>query len=60
MTENERALKDCKDMLDDIYKAVQERQLVLKLFDDTMTTKFEKQMIVFMHKWDALKAEYGL
>lgn len=60
MTETERALNDCKDLLNDIYEAVQQRQRVLKLFDDTMTTNFEKQMIVLMHKKDALFAEYGL
>jgi len=60
MTETERALNDCKDLLNDIYEAVQQRQQVLKLFDDTMTTNFEKQMIVLMHKKDALFAQYGL
>ena len=60
MTEIERALRDCKDLLNDIYEAVQQRQRVLKLFDDTMTTNFERQMIILMHKKDALFAEYGL
>ena len=60
MTETERALRDCKDLLNDIYEAVQQRQRVLKLFDDTMTTNIERQMIVLMHKKDALFAEYGL
>ncbi len=60
MTENEQALNDCKDLLNDIYEAVQQRQQVLKLFDDTMTTNFEKQMVILMHKKDALFAQYGL
>lgn len=60
MTETERALNDCKDLLNDIYEAVQQRQQVLKLFDDTMTTNFEKQMVILMHKKDALFAQYGL
>lgn len=60
MTETERALNDCKDLLNDIYEAVQQRQQVLKLFDDTMMTNFEKQMVVLMHKKDALFAQYGL
>lgn len=60
MSETERALNDCKDLLNEIYEAVQQRQRVLKLFDDTMTTNFEKQMIVLMHRKDALFAQYGL
>lgn len=59
MTENERALKDCKDMLDDIYEVVQNHQE--RLLEYVMKpNQFESTLIIFMHKWDALKAEYGL
>lgn len=60
MTEKERALRDCKDLLNDFYETVQQRQKALNRFYGTMATSFEKQMIVLCHKWDALKKEYGL
>lgn len=59
MTEKERALRDCVDLLNNIYEEVQKRQMTLNAIPGS-ATKFEKQMIILMHKKDALFAEYGL
>lgn len=57
--DRDQVIKELTDLLDEVYVATSYRQKVLNTCPGSMTT-FEKNLIHTMHKYDSVKAEYGL